>query len=224
MTPDGISEVTCDHVILTLPFSTLREVDYSQAGFDALKQTAITQLGYGTNSKMVFQFDQRYWNSLQSDGNIYTDLDFQNAWESTRGYAGQTGLLVTFRGGNEGVALGQGISTPYSTTDDSSAVQKAARATLAQVEQPWPGITPHWTGRAALSLPWKDPNLLGSYSCWKVGQYTLFSGHERERQGNCHFGGEHCSINFQGFMQGGAQEGQRAANEILSDYKSGLFP
>jgi monoamine oxidase len=39
------------------------------------------------------------------------------------------------------------------------------------------------------------------------------------RQGNIHFAGEHCSINFQGFMEGGAQEGQRAAAEILGDLK-----
>jgi monoamine oxidase len=35
--------------------------------------------------------------------------------------------------------------------------------------------------------------------------------------GNIHFAGEHCSINFQGFMEGGVEEGVRAANEILTD-------
>jgi len=39
------------------------------------------------------------------------------------------------------------------------------------------------------------------------------------RQGNIHFAGEHCSVNFQGFMEGGASEGVRAANEILADLK-----
>ena len=167
----------------------------------------------------MLQFDQRYWNALGLDGNIYTDPDFQNSWDTTRGYGGATGLLTTFRGGTPGVALGSGVSAPYSTS-----VSKQAQATLAQVEQPWPGVTAHWNGRAALSLPWKDPNLLGSYSCWKPGQYTGFSGYEGARQGNCHFGGEHCSIDFQGFMNGGATEGQRAANEILADYKGGIFP
>jgi monoamine oxidase len=70
--------------------------------------------------------------------------------------------------------------------------------------------------------------LLGSYSYWKVGQYTQFSGYEKARQpfpnGRCHFAGEHCSQNFQGYMEGGAEEGQRAANEILADYKAGVYP
>jgi monoamine oxidase len=42
--------------------------------------------------------------------------------------------------------------------------------------------------------------------------------------GKCHFAGEHCSTNFQGFMEGGAEEGGRAANEILSDYTAGILP
>src|SRR5260370_18840806 len=61
VTSNGSLEVMCDHVILALPFSTLRHVDYGQAGFDALKQTAITQLGFGTISKLFLQFDTPYW-------------------------------------------------------------------------------------------------------------------------------------------------------------------
>jgi monoamine oxidase len=62
-----------------------------------------------------------------------------------------------------------------------------------------------------------------------VGQDTRFSGYEKVRQpdpstGKCHFAGEHCSTDFQGYMEGGAQQGARAANEILSDYKAGIQP
>jgi len=31
------------------------------------------------------------------------------------------------------------------------------------------------------------------------------------------FAGEHCSVEFQGFMEGGAREGARAAREIVQD-------
>jgi hypothetical protein len=53
MTPNGTAEASCDHVILALPFSTLRHIDCQQAWFDALKQTAIMQLGYGTISRRL---------------------------------------------------------------------------------------------------------------------------------------------------------------------------
>src|SRR5260370_26281072 len=35
-TPNGLSDLTCDHVVLALPFSTLRLVDYQQSAFVAL--------------------------------------------------------------------------------------------------------------------------------------------------------------------------------------------
>jgi monoamine oxidase len=57
---------------------------------------------------------------------------------------------------------------------------------------------------------------VASYSFWKVGQYTRFAGVEREPEGNVHFAGEHTSQDFQGFMEGGASEGVRAADEVLA--------
>jgi monoamine oxidase len=34
-----------------------------------------------------------------------------------------------------------------------------------------------------------------------------------------HFAGEHCSQDFQGYIEGGAAEGIRAANEVVAAYK-----
>jgi monoamine oxidase len=75
--------------------------------------------------------------------------------------------------------------------------------------------------RLGLEPPVTGPNFLCSYSYWKPGQYTGFSGYEGARQGNIHFAGEHSSTDFQGFMEGGASEGVRAAKEILTDLKKG---
>jgi len=112
---------------------------------------------------------------------------------------------------------------------NSNTVTRLAQTFLSQIEPVFPGITQRWNGRATLDVPLSNPFLLGSYSYWKVGQYTLFSGYEKARQpdpmtGKCHFAGEHCSTNFQGYMEGGAEEGARAANEIIGDYKVGLTP
>ena len=82
----------------------------------------------------------------------------------------------------------------------------------------FPGITNQWNFRATLDSPLYNPYSLGSYSYFKVGQYTGICSAAGERSGNCHFAGEHCSVNFQGYMEGGAQEGIRAANEIMADY------
>ncbi len=220
-TPTGPLEVICDHVILALPFSTLRHVDYQQAGFDALKQTAITELGYGTISKLFLQFDTPYWYSdgpwpRPNNGFIITDLDIQTLWDGSLGQRGSHGLLVNYTSGHKGAAYSP--LTAYSTTAESEKIQQYAQDCLQQLERVFPGISAHYTGTAALSYPTGDPYLLGSYACWRVGQYTLFGGYEGVRQGPIHFAGEHCSISWQGFMEGGASEGARAAREILQDY------
>jgi monoamine oxidase len=58
-TPDKNQTVTADHAILALPFAVLRTLDYTKAGFDSLKKTAITQLGAGRNGKLQLQFSSR---------------------------------------------------------------------------------------------------------------------------------------------------------------------
>jgi monoamine oxidase len=216
-----------DRVIVTIPFSVLRTLDISSAGFDSLKQTAITQLGYGKNAKLQLQFNSRFWTTQGpwgiGNGSTYADTGYQNTWEVTRAQDGATGILVDYTGGGVPLASFKGDPT------NSNTVSKLAQTFLSQIEPVFPGITKRWNGRATLDVPLANPFLLGSYSYWKVGQYTQFSGYEGARQpnpvtGKCHFAGEHCSTNFQGFMEGGAEEGARAANEILSDYKAGIFP
>jgi len=91
-----------------------------------------------------------------------------------------------------------------------------AEELLEQLDVVWPGVSVHYNGLATLSYPTGDPNLRGSYSTYKVGQYTGFAGYERVPQGRIHFAGEHTSYQFQGFMEGGAESGVRAAKEILA--------
>jgi len=219
-TAGGLSEVQCERALLTLPFSVLRRVDYQRAGFDALKQAAIEQLGYGTISKLFLQFDMPYWYEdgpwpRAHNGFIITDLDIQTLWDASTGQTGSSGLLVDYTSGPRGAAFAPPAA--YTTTADSEKVQAYARNCLLQLERVFPGISAHYTGRAALSYPTGDPDLLGSYACWRVGQCTHFGGYEGVRQGPVHFAGEHCSVEFQGFMEGGAREGERAAREIVQD-------
>ena len=209
--------VTADHVVLCMSFSVLRTLDYRKAGFDRLKKTAITQLGSGINAKLNLQFSSRLWNDYGSTGSIYTDQPFQSGWDVTRGQAGATGIFVEYPGANVAKSLGQ--ANPYTTSATNAQVTQFAQELLTQMDPIFPGIKDQWNGKAMLSTPFTDPNLLCSYSYWKPGQYTGFSGYEKARQGNIHFAGEHCSQDFQGFMEGGASEGVRAAYEILSDLK-----
>ena len=220
----GTLQVQCDCAILALPFSALRHVEYRRAGFDPLKQLAIEELGYGTISKLFLQFDRPYWYENgpwphPDNGFVITDLEMQMLWDTSHGQTGSSGLLVDYTSGHRGAAYAP--PTAYSTTDDSPNLQQYAQNCLQQLESVFPGISAHYTSKAALSYPTGDPFLLGSYACWRVGQYTHFGGYEGVRQGSVHFAGEHCSVEFQGFMEGAAREGARAAGEIVQDVARG---
>jgi monoamine oxidase len=206
--------------VLAIPFSVLRTLDYRRAGFNATKTTAIEQLGYGSNAKLHLQFASRLWNQTgpwgRSNGSTFADTGYQGTWDVTRAQGGSTGILVDYTGGSTGASFRDG--------NKPNVVDANARTFLSQLEPVFPGIAQAWNGRATLDTPLTNPFLLGSYAYWKVGQYTAFAGVERERSGNCHFAGEHCSIDFQGFMEGAAQDGGRAASEILDDYKHSITP
>jgi monoamine oxidase len=66
----------------------------------------------------------------------------------------------------------------------------------------------HWP-----SHPWTR----GSYASYLVGQWSTICGAEGERVRRLHFAGEHCSLEAQGFMEGGCETGEVAAREILAD-------
>jgi monoamine oxidase len=196
--------VTADRVVLALPFSLLRSVDIGKAGFSALKRTAIKELPMGTNSKLHAQFSNRHWNSLGSNGETYADTGYQNTWEVTRTQPGGSGILVDYTGGTIGASFGSGTPT------------ERAQQFLAQIEPVLPGISSRWNGRATVDYWAGYPWTKGSYSYWKVGQYTKFSGIEGVQEGACHFCGEHTSVDFQGYLNGAVETGERAAGEVAA--------
>ena len=70
---------------------------------------------------------------------------------------------------------------------------------------------------SAVRMHWPThPHTKGSYACYKPGQWGTW-GEEGKRVGNLHFCGEHCSLDFQGFMEGAAETGAMVAVEILDD-------
>jgi monoamine oxidase len=216
---DVVVVKTVDKAIVTVPFSVLRGIDLLGAHFDERKMAAIRELGYGDHSKLIVQFDERFWHEPGawpgiSSGDVTYDGPFVQTWEATRGQSGKTGLLVDFAAAAGSAALKP--AGPY-TTALTQTTFDYGRQFVHELERVYPGANEHSTGRATLSHVTADPFARGSYSGWLAGQYTRFAGYERVRQGNVLFAGEHCSIDLQGFMEGAAREGVRAAGEVLHD-------
>ena len=195
--------ITADRVVLALPFSLLRSVDFSKAGFDTRKTRAIRELPMGTNSKLNVGFKTRHWRGLGNTGDTYADTGYQATWEVSRAQPGTAGILVDYTGGKIGDSFGSGTAG------------SRAQRFLGQIEPVLPGVTKQWDGRATVDHWAAYPWTLGSYSYYRPGQYTRFGGAEPEASGACHFAGEHTTQDFQGYLQGAVVSGQRAAGEVL---------
>jgi monoamine oxidase len=221
---NGTNEtVMADRVVLAIPFVILRGLDFSGADFDSAKVNAINNLGYGYHTKLHLQFDRRAWMRANhpwpeaTTGQIWTTLPVQSALDFSLGQAGGDGLIEVFTGA--GPAEVDTPPQPYSRIGESPAVARHVKSFFTQLDRIWPGVSSTWNGKATFGNAQADPNVQASYSCWLVGQFTTIAGHEARRQGRVHFAGEHTSVANQGFMEGGAESGFRAAGEILADYK-----
>jgi monoamine oxidase len=207
-------EETADLVVLAIPFAVLAGVDTSRAGFDDLKRRAIAEQGRGHNGKLQLQFERRGWLGPgpwpgRANGSSYADTGYQASWEATRAQHGVPGILVLYSGGS--VTEAMSTTTAFATARDAG-VRLDARRGLEQIAPVFPGLD--WNGKATQSLPALSPFFRASYAYYRVGQYTAFGGYEKEPQGGVFFCGEHTSTDFQGFMEGGASEGVRAAREV----------
>jgi len=224
-TPHGTATSRADHVILAVPFAAMGDVNLDRAGFEPRKREVIRDLGRGRNFKLHLQFRTRFWAEAGTDhrprsGSAFTDGGGWATWDTSRGQAGASGLLVNFGLLPPGEAAG----TPYGDALADPGVAERARAHLRQLEPVWPGIEAAWNGKATLSRPSLDPNAGCSYAYYRVGQYHTLGGLEGIQQGRVHFAGEHCSQDFQGYMEGAAVEGVRAARAVLADIRGRKAP
>ena len=196
---------TYDRILLTVPFSVLRQVELA-VEMAPVKRQAIDQLGYGTSSKLVIPFQERLWRSRYgSTASIYTDLPFQNTWESARYGSGPSAWLTDLRGGQAGIALGSGDPKQH------------AHLLTAQLAEIFPGLDRVQRGQPVRADWLGEPYQKGSYSAYQVGQWTAIGGAEGERIGNIWFAGEHCSYAAKGYMDGACETGEVAALSILED-------
>ncbi|MFD0147087.1 MULTISPECIES: flavin monoamine oxidase family protein [unclassified Streptomyces] len=209
--------VVADHTVLAVPLPILQKLDLTRAGFDPLMKDLLRDARMGHCTKLNMQFGTRPWRGTGpwpgvSAGDCFTDTDVQQTWDTTKVQGGTGGILIQYGGGS----LAQSLTPagPFSTESDPY-VRNLVNRHLNGIDAFFPGTSTAYTGRAQLSAWHRNPWALGAYSCWPVGYLHRYAGYEGTAQGNVHIGGEHCSYDFQGFMEGGATEGERAAREVI---------
>lgn len=197
-------------VVLALPFTTLRQVEgVSDLELTPKKLSAIQTLGYGTNSKLMMNFNSRFWRDKKqvnrpNAGEIYTDLPSQNFWETSRLQKGQMGILTHFCGGVVGKAMGG--SAVEEALKDLKAIygKRAIEDNLASGHK---------------QMNWfKNQFSQGSYSCLTLGQYAPFYGQlsQPEIGQRLIFAGEQVANDFPSYMCGAVESGLKAAQQVVA--------
>jgi monoamine oxidase len=211
-TPAGSCEVLAEHVVSALPFKTLRQVDLA-LDLPALKRIAINEMGYGQNTKCMTGLASRPWRTQGSNGESFSDLAYQNSWDTAQAQPQKPGknhgILTEYTGGSRAISAGTGSLSSH------------VSGFLNQIDRVYPGSKAAYTG-SAVRMAWNQmPYSQASYSSYLVGQYTRFAGSEGLPVGNLRFAGEHTDLDNQGYMEGAAVSGERAAKEVLNAIRSG---
>jgi monoamine oxidase len=200
-----------DMIILTIPFTQLRNIPLQLDGITKVKKLCIDELGYGSNAKVMMGFKKRTWRTEGYMGYLLNE-EIHNGWDNGLfqndpfNNAEQGGYTV-YLGGAAGLEVIRGNE------------QELARKYVGQLERVFPGIAEQYNGMAALADWPQNPFVKGSYACYKMGQWTTISGLEIEPIGNVYFAGEHCSDASQGYMNGGAETGRMVAQTIIKRLK-----
>jgi len=206
------TKALADYVLLTIPFSVLRDVIIDpNVNFSDEKKQQIAQFSYGTNSKLFLGMKERIWRSLKSSGYVLNEV-IHDGWDSSQMQQKNTGAggYTIFLGGKEGKEL----------VDNDETVQKY----LYQLETILKGTKQNYSNKKSVFNWSLYPFNKGSYACYKTGQWLRFqSKNIMKPVDNIYFAGEHCSEKFQGFMNGGAETGRMAAENIMAKILDNLL-
>lgn len=199
-----IAELRADFLVSALPATTLRQCVIDPP-LPEMQRQAVDHLKYGDATRLLLQFDRRFWNRRGQPSAFGSDQSFGALWDGNEQQRGRAGILSFLAGGRASYELQSILAA-----DGAAGVVRAIR---------WLGSP----GRVLASrvITWEhDPWALGGYAYFDPGFNPLWREALARPHGRVVFAGEHTSIRWQGYMNGAVESGQRAAAEIQMLIKS----
>jgi monoamine oxidase len=191
-------ELTADYLVLALPATMLRQVDFEPA-LPEDQWRAIATLRYGAATRVVLQFEKRFWKKLGRPIAFGSDRPTGAVWDGNEQQTRSPGILTLLAGGGA-----------------SRALRDIVR------RDGWTGVVRRlsWLGRPAKLLTARA--YVWDTDRWSRGGYAVFDPSYdpalrawlARPAGRLVFAGEHTSERFQGFMNGAVESGRRAAIEV----------
>jgi monoamine oxidase len=193
-------QLKVDFAIITLPFSVLRDVKI-EVDMPPKKRNCIEQLGYGEQSKLFIGIEDKLWRKQGFTGYLLSDK-LHNGWDSSQMQNDNKsfGGYSFFVGGDRGKNLSIEQLQHY----------------LDEFDKVYPHIKSQYLGKSGCYNWAKNPYSKGAYACYKVGQTSSIGGAEFTPVGKLFFAGEHCSKEFQGYMNGSVETAKKVVASLIN--------
>jgi monoamine oxidase len=193
------SWVRSDYLILALPATKVRMLDINPA-LPHEQAAAISTLAYGPVTKVLLQFERRFWKRPNRRLAFGTNLPIGAVWDANEQQRGIPGILCLMAGGS-------------ASGETRKLLSRGGEAALVR--------NLDWLGRAREHLMTMQP-VTWEKNPWAQGGYAVF-GPKYEPGlrpwlarpcGRMLFAGEHTSFRWQGYMNGAVASGLRAVAEV----------
>jgi monoamine oxidase len=189
-----------DFAVVATPASTARDVHFVPA-LPEEQARAMARLKYGPATRVLLQFDRRFWRRKGRPSAFASARVHGAVWEANEEQRGPRGILTLLAGGGSSAELSEVIER-----EGIDGVVRRLR----------------WLGRPANLL--ESRVVRWDADAWARGGYAFYDAgfDPRLREalarpaGRVVFAGEHTSVRWQGYMNGAVESGQRAAAEIAA--------
>ncbi len=195
-----LDEIAADYAVIALPATTARDVVFEPNLPDA-QQDAIAHLRSGAATRLLLQFDRRFWMRRGRPAAFGSDQPFGAVWDGNEEQKGRAGVLSFLAGGG----ASRELQDLLMREGDGGLRRRLA----------WLGAPANVL--ASRAVVWEqDAWARGGYAYFDPGFDPLWRDWLARPHGRVVFAGEHTSLRWQGYMNGAVESGQRAAAEIAA--------
>jgi monoamine oxidase len=197
-TPRGRHDLAADYLVVAMPAPTVRDVVFEPA-LPNLQRDAIEHLRFGAATRLLVQFEKRFWRKPGRPDLFGSDQPTGAIWDGNEQQKGPTGILSFLAGG--------GASREAQAMLREEGIEGVARRLT-------------WLGRpgrvlASQKFVWEDdPWARGGYAFFDPAFDPIWRDALARPHARIVFAGEHTHLRWQGYMEGAVLSGQRAAAEI----------
>jgi len=200
------TDIRADGVVCSVPLGVLKAGGIAfEPALPRGHRDAIRALGFGTVTKIAFEFARPFWDVGTQYFGVMTDpVGRWNYWLNYRTFSDRNVLLGLSVGGYAPVADRMGDAEMAA---DALAVLRQAWGTA--VDRPLRTLTTHWS---------TDPHALGAYSYPRPGNRAAqFDGLAEPVGGRLFLCGEHTRFDYHGTVHGAWLSGLDAARRVIEE-------